>query len=57
MKQTTFYVELFLFSSTIQIFNDSIEHYGLDLPNMLFCAGHAGPIDLKELYDPESWAI
>ena len=42
---------------TIPIFNDTVHRHGIDLPNMLFCDGHAQSFDLKDLRDPENWAI
>ena len=30
---------------------------GIDMPNILYCDGHAAPTDLKNLRDPENWGI
>ena len=37
--------------------HDTLHRHAIDLPNMLFCGGHAVPTDLKDLRDPENWAI
>ena len=34
-----------------------MHRHGIDLPNILFCDGHAVPFDLKDIRDPENWGI
>ena len=36
---------------------NTVHRHAIDLPNMLFCDGHAAPTDLKDIRDPENWAI
>ena len=38
-------------------FIPTVHRHAPDLPNMLFCDGHAVPTDLKDLRDPENWGI
>ena len=42
---------------SIPIFNETTHRHAIDLPNMLFSDGHTVPTDLKNLRDPENWAI
>ena len=37
--------------------NDTVHRHAIDLPNILFCDGHALPFNLTNLRDPENWAI
>ena len=37
--------------------NETVHRHAIDLPNILFCDGHATPFDLKDLRDPENWGI
>ena len=38
-------------------FTDSVHRHGIDLPNMLFCDGHARPTYVLDIRDPENWSI
>ena len=37
--------------------NETVHRHAIDLPNMIFCDGHAQPFDLKDIRDPENWGI
>ena len=50
-------VEWILWESGHPSFIPTVHRHAPDLPNMLFCDGHAVPTDLKDLRDPENWGI
>ena len=39
------------------LFISTMHRHAPDLPNILYCDGHAVPTDFKDLRDPENWAI
>ena len=47
----------FLWSYGHSYFMPTIHRHAPDLPNILFCDGHVAPFDLKDVRDPENWAI
>ena len=50
-------VEAILWDYGHPYFIQEISRHAIDLPNMLFCDGHAVPFDLKDIRDPENWGI
>ena len=38
-------------------FVENISRHAVDMPNILFCDGHAEPFHLLDIRDPENWAI
>ena len=42
---------------TVIPFSDSMHRHAIDLPNHLFCDGHAQPFNLNDLRDPENYAV
>ena len=50
-------VEWVLWENTHPSFMATVHRHGPDLPNMVFCDGHAQPFHLKDVRDPENWAI
>ena len=39
------------------VFADTFHRHAINLPNMLFCDGHAQPFDLHDVRDPENGAV
>ncbi len=46
-----------LWPSPYQHNNESVHRHAIDLPNILFCDGHAKPFHLLDIRDPENWGI
>ena len=38
-------------------FTETVHRHAIDLPNILFCDGHAVPFHLLDIRDPENWGI
>ena len=46
-----------LWSTAHTSFTKTTHRHAIDLPNILFCDGHAVPFSLFDIRDPENWAI